>query len=158
MTKLTQKKVKFDWGDKEEAAFQLIKQKLCSAPIPALPEGSKDFILYYNVSIKGLGAVLMQREKAIAYALRQQKIHEKNYTSHDLELGAVEDQTEPGNQKTVNSERSRSYHASIKADPFEALYGRKCRSPVCWAEVGDAQLTGPEVIHETTEKIVQIKQ
>nr|GEY97704.1 putative reverse transcriptase domain-containing protein [Tanacetum cinerariifolium] len=51
-----------------------------------------------------------------------------------------------------------SYHASIKATPFEALYGRKCRSPFCWAEVGDAQLTGPELIHETTEKIVQIKQ
>nr|GEV69985.1 putative reverse transcriptase domain-containing protein [Tanacetum cinerariifolium] len=51
-----------------------------------------------------------------------------------------------------------SYHASIKAAPFKALYGRKCRSPVCWAEVGDAQLTGPEIIQETTEKIVQIKQ
>ncbi|GJS68574.1 putative reverse transcriptase domain-containing protein [Tanacetum coccineum] len=51
-----------------------------------------------------------------------------------------------------------SYHASIKAAPFEALYGRKCRSPVCWAEVGEVQLTGPEIVHETTEKIVQIKQ
>ncbi|GKE99542.1 putative reverse transcriptase domain, ribonuclease H-like domain, aspartic peptidase domain protein [Tanacetum coccineum] len=51
-----------------------------------------------------------------------------------------------------------SYHASIKAAPFEALYGRKCRSPICWAEVGDVQLTGPEIIHETTEKIVQIRQ
>ncbi|GKD24837.1 putative reverse transcriptase domain, ribonuclease H-like domain, aspartic peptidase domain protein [Tanacetum coccineum] len=51
-----------------------------------------------------------------------------------------------------------SYHANIKAAPFEALYGRKCRSPVCWAEVGDVQLTGPEIIHETTEKIVQIQQ
>ncbi|GJV50570.1 putative reverse transcriptase domain-containing protein [Tanacetum coccineum] len=50
-----------------------------------------------------------------------------------------------------------SYHTSIKAAPFEALYGRKCRSPICWAEVGDSQLTGPEIIHETTEKIVQIK-
>ncbi|GKD22885.1 putative reverse transcriptase domain-containing protein [Tanacetum coccineum] len=50
-----------------------------------------------------------------------------------------------------------SYHTSIKAAPFEALYGRKCRSPMCWAEVGDAQLTGPAIIHETTEKIVQIK-
>ncbi|GJW35397.1 putative reverse transcriptase domain-containing protein [Tanacetum coccineum] len=50
------------------------------------------------------------------------------------------------------------YHASIKAAPFEALYGQKCRSPVCWAEVEDAQLTGPELIHETTKKIVQIKQ
>ncbi|GKE12720.1 putative reverse transcriptase domain-containing protein [Tanacetum coccineum] len=51
-----------------------------------------------------------------------------------------------------------SYHASIKAAPFEALYGRKCRSPVCWAEVGQVQLTGPEIVQETTEKIIQIKQ
>ncbi|GKE91627.1 putative reverse transcriptase domain-containing protein [Tanacetum coccineum] len=51
-----------------------------------------------------------------------------------------------------------SYHANIKAAPFEALYGRKCRSPVCWAEVGDVQLTGPKIIHKTTEKIVQIRQ
>ncbi|GJW55409.1 putative reverse transcriptase domain-containing protein [Tanacetum coccineum] len=51
-----------------------------------------------------------------------------------------------------------SYHVNIKAAPFEVLYGRKCRSPVCWAEVGDVQLTGPEIIHETTEKIVQIRQ
>ncbi|GKA23582.1 putative reverse transcriptase domain-containing protein [Tanacetum coccineum] len=53
---------------------------------------------------------------------------------------------------------SNSYHASIKAAPFEALYGRKCRSPVCWAKVGDIQLTGPKIIHETTEKIMQIHQ
>ncbi|GJX29198.1 putative reverse transcriptase domain, ribonuclease H-like domain, aspartic peptidase domain protein [Tanacetum coccineum] len=51
-----------------------------------------------------------------------------------------------------------SYHASIKATPFEALYGRKCRSPICWAKVGDVQLTRPEIIHETTKKIVQIRQ
>ncbi|GJW94986.1 putative reverse transcriptase domain-containing protein [Tanacetum coccineum] len=51
-----------------------------------------------------------------------------------------------------------SYHASIKAAPFEALYSRKYRSPVCWAEVGDVQLTGPEIIHETTEKTVQNRQ
>ncbi|GKA40910.1 putative reverse transcriptase domain-containing protein [Tanacetum coccineum] len=76
-------------GDKQEAPFQLLKQKLCGAPILALSEGSKDFIAYCDASIKGLGAVLMQREKVIAYALRQLKIHEKNYTTHDLELGAV---------------------------------------------------------------------
>ncbi|GKF24880.1 putative reverse transcriptase domain-containing protein [Tanacetum coccineum] len=67
----------------------MLKQKLCSAPILALPEGSEDFIVYCDASIKGLGAVLMQREKVIAYASRQLKIHEKNYTTHDLELGAV---------------------------------------------------------------------
>ncbi|GJT77676.1 putative reverse transcriptase domain-containing protein [Tanacetum coccineum] len=89
MTKLTQKGVKFDWGDKEEAAFQLIKQKLCSAPILALPKGSEDFVVYYDASHNGLCDVLMQREKVIAYASRQLKIHENNYTTHDLELGSV---------------------------------------------------------------------
>nr|GEZ25324.1 putative reverse transcriptase domain-containing protein [Tanacetum cinerariifolium] len=88
MTKLTQKKVKYDWGDKQEAAFQIIKQNLCSAPILALPEGSGDFIVCGG-SIKGLGAVLMQREKVIAYGSRKLKVYEKNYTSHDLELGAI---------------------------------------------------------------------
>ncbi|GJW82659.1 putative reverse transcriptase domain-containing protein [Tanacetum coccineum] len=89
MTKLTQKKVKFVWGDKQQAVFQLLKQKLCSAPILALPEGSEDFIAYCDASIKGLGVVLMQREKVIVYASHQLKIHENNYTTHDLEFGAV---------------------------------------------------------------------
>ncbi|GJT51910.1 putative reverse transcriptase domain-containing protein [Tanacetum coccineum] len=89
MTKLTQKGIKFDWCEKEENSFQLIKQKLCSVSILALPEGSKDFVVYCDASYKGLGAVLMQREKVIAYASRQLKVHEKNYTTHDLELGSV---------------------------------------------------------------------
>ncbi|GKF28288.1 putative reverse transcriptase domain-containing protein, partial [Tanacetum coccineum] len=58
----------------------------------------------------------------------------------------------------VEFSNNNSYHTSIKAASFEALYGRKCRSPVWWAKVGDVQLTGPEIIHETTEKIVQIQQ
>ncbi|GJY20837.1 putative reverse transcriptase domain-containing protein [Tanacetum coccineum] len=333
MTKLTQKNVKFDWSEKAEAAFQLLKQKLCSAPILALPEGSENFVVYCDASRKGLGAVLMQREKVIAYASRQLKIHEKNYTTHDLELGAVVfalkmwrhylygtkcvvftdhkslqhilDQKElnmrqrrwlellsdydceiryhPGKANVVADALSRkerikplrvralvmtiglnlpvqildaqvearkeenfrskymcgmikkleqrtdetlcldrrswipcqvnealgtqldmsmayhlqtdgqsertiqiledmlracvidfgkgwdrhlplvefsynnSYHTSIKDAPFEALYGQKCRSPICWAEVGDTQLTSPEIAHETTEKIIQIK-
>ncbi|GKD35298.1 putative reverse transcriptase domain-containing protein [Tanacetum coccineum] len=74
---------------KAEAAFQLLKQKLCSAPILALPEGSGNFVVYYDASHKGLSAVLMQREKVIAYASRQLRVYEKNYTTHDLELGAV---------------------------------------------------------------------
>ncbi|GJX12288.1 putative reverse transcriptase domain-containing protein [Tanacetum coccineum] len=89
MTKLTQKSVKFDWGEKAEASCQLLKQKLCSAPILALLEGSENFMVYCDASHKGLGTVCMQREKVIAYASRQLKIHEKNYTTHDLELGAV---------------------------------------------------------------------
>ncbi|GJR10149.1 putative reverse transcriptase domain-containing protein [Tanacetum coccineum] len=89
ITKLTQKKIKFDWGDKQETTFQLLKEKLCSAPILALPEGAENFIVYYDALHKRLGDVLMQNEKVIAYVSRQLKIHEKNYTTHDLELGAV---------------------------------------------------------------------
>nr|GEU29665.1 hypothetical protein [Tanacetum cinerariifolium] len=76
-------------GEKEEAVFQLIKQKLCSAPILALLKGSKNFIVYCDASYKGLGFVLMQNKKVIAYASRQLKIHEKTYITHDLELGAM---------------------------------------------------------------------
>ncbi|GJT65041.1 putative reverse transcriptase domain-containing protein [Tanacetum coccineum] len=72
-----------------EAAFQLLKQKLCSVPILALPEGSENFVVYCDASHKGLGAFLMQKEKVKAYASCQLKVHKKNYTAHDLELGAV---------------------------------------------------------------------
>nr|GEU79011.1 putative reverse transcriptase domain-containing protein [Tanacetum cinerariifolium] len=301
--------------DMEEAAFQTLHQKLCSAPILALPEGSENFMVYCDASHKGLGAVLMQKERVIAYASHQLKIHEKNYMTHDLELGAVvftlkmwrhylarkeenygtgdlggiikklelrADGTlclnrrswipnlgnlrgvimheshklkysiHPGSDKmyqdlkklywwpNIKAEMAtyvskcltcamikdeyqkpfgllendsiekltrqylkdvvskhgvpvsiisdqdgrftsqfwqslnkalgwdrhlplveffynNNYHTSIKAAPFEALYGRKCRSPICWAEVGDAQLTGLEIVHETTKKIFQIK-
>ncbi|GJR54936.1 putative reverse transcriptase domain-containing protein [Tanacetum coccineum] len=89
MTKLTQKSVKFNWGEKEETAFQTLKQKLCSALILVLPEGCENFVVYCDTSHKGLGIMLMQKEKVIAYASRQLKIHEKNYTTYDLELGVV---------------------------------------------------------------------
>nr|GEZ66142.1 putative reverse transcriptase domain-containing protein [Tanacetum cinerariifolium] len=329
LTILTQKDKTFVWGKDQEMAFQILKQKLYEAPILALPEGNDDFVVYCNAPIQGLGAVLMQREKVIAYASRQLKPHEENYTTHDLELGAIilqhvlnqkelnmrqrrwlellayydceiryhpgkvnvvadalsrkriikshrikplpvrslimtihsnlpsqilEAQTKALKKENVQAKNLRgmekafeirtdgtrciknrswlslfdrdshftsrfwkslqnalgtqldmsiayhpdtdgqsertiqtledmlracaidfgkgwekhlplvefsynnSYHASIKAAPFEALYGQKCRSHVCWAEVGDTQLTGPEIIHETTEKIVQIRQ
>nr|GEV99115.1 putative reverse transcriptase domain-containing protein [Tanacetum cinerariifolium] len=76
-------------SEKAEAAFQLLKQKLCSAPILALPEGSENFVAYCDASRNGLCTVLMQTEKVIAYESRQLKIHEKNYITHDLELRAV---------------------------------------------------------------------
>nr|GEV13609.1 putative reverse transcriptase domain-containing protein [Tanacetum cinerariifolium] len=168
-------------------------------------QGSEDFIVYCDASNKGLGAVLMQREKVISYVSRQLKIHEKNYTTHDLELRAVvfarkanvvtdalsrkeqepplrvralvmtisldlprqilNAQTEARKSENIKKEDVRvefsynnSNHASIKAAPIEALYGRKCRSPVYWTEVGGAQILGLELIQETIEKIVQIKQ
>ncbi|GKB52786.1 reverse transcriptase domain-containing protein [Tanacetum coccineum] len=89
LTELTQKNKKYIWGEDQETAFQLLKLKLCEAPILALPEGNDDFVVYCDASLQGLGAVLMQRETIIAYASRQLKPHEENYTIHDLELGAV---------------------------------------------------------------------
>ncbi|GJW98467.1 reverse transcriptase domain-containing protein [Tanacetum coccineum] len=114
-----------DWASPKTPTEILQFLGLAGAPILALPQGAENFIVYCDVSHNGLGAVLMQNKKVISYASRQLKIHEKNYTTHDLEL---------------------------------ALYGRKYRSPVYWAEVGEAQLTGLDLIQETTEKIIQIKQ
>nr|GEU96101.1 putative reverse transcriptase domain-containing protein [Tanacetum cinerariifolium] len=270
--------------------------------IEALPKGMEDFVVYCDASLKGYGAVLMQREKVIAYASRQLKVHEENYTTHNLEFGAVvfalrlwrhylygtkcvvftdhkslqyilnqkelnlrqrrwiellsdydgeirylpgkvnvvvdalsrkerikplrvralmmtihndlpkriyqdshftsrfwrslqkasktnldmstayHPQTDGQSERTIQTPEdmllacvidfgsswdchlpfvkfsyNNSYHASIKVAPYKALYERKCRSPVCWSEVGDSQLTGPELIRDTTEKIFQIK-
>ncbi|GJW74298.1 putative reverse transcriptase domain-containing protein [Tanacetum coccineum] len=89
LTELTQKNKKYIWGENQKSAFQLLKQKLCEALILVLPEGNDNFVVYCDASHQGLGAVLMQREKVIAYASRKLKPHEENYTTHDLELGAV---------------------------------------------------------------------
>ncbi|GJU99606.1 putative reverse transcriptase domain-containing protein [Tanacetum coccineum] len=89
LTELTQKNKKYIWGEDQESAFQLLKQKLCEAPILALPEGNDDFVVYCDASHQCMETVLMQREKVIAYASRQLKPNEENYATHDLELGAV---------------------------------------------------------------------
>ncbi|GKE98781.1 reverse transcriptase domain-containing protein [Tanacetum coccineum] len=81
MTKLTQKSAKFEWGDKEEAAFQFFKQILCSAPILALLEGIEDFVLYCDASYKGLGVVLMQNRKILnaqAKEMKEENVKEEN--------------------------------------------------------------------------------
>ncbi|GJZ15617.1 putative reverse transcriptase domain-containing protein, partial [Tanacetum coccineum] len=91
LTKLTQKNKKYEWGEEEEEAFQTLKQKLCTASILALPEGMEDFMVYCDASLKGYRAMLMQREKVIAYASRQLKVHEENYPTRDLELGAIKE-------------------------------------------------------------------
>ncbi|GJU88020.1 putative nucleotidyltransferase, ribonuclease H [Tanacetum coccineum] len=89
LTLLTQKNQKYVWGMEQEEAFQTLKNNLCDAPILTLPDGVEDFVVYCDASNQGLGCVLMQRGKVIAYASRQLKIHEKNYTTHDLELGVA---------------------------------------------------------------------
>ncbi|GKB41319.1 putative reverse transcriptase domain-containing protein [Tanacetum coccineum] len=104
MTKLTKKEVKFDWGDKEETAFQLIKQKLCSAPILALPKGSEDFVVYCDASHKGLGVVLM--------TVIMHESHKSKYSIH------------PGSDKMYQDMRKLYWWPNMKADI--ATYVRKC--------------------------------
>ncbi|GJV94661.1 putative reverse transcriptase domain-containing protein [Tanacetum coccineum] len=201
-------------GAAPKRAVQLLKQKLCSAPILALPEGSEDFIVYCDASIKGLGAVLMQREKVISYASRQLKIHEKNYTTHDLDLGAVvfalkiwrhylketkihqrvmmleyadlenakfpealrTEKLEPRTDGTlclngrswlpcyddlrtvIMHESHKSKYSIHPAGPFEALYGSNVVPCFVWAEVGEKFNRSVEIVQETTEKIIQVKQ
>ncbi|GJS80822.1 putative reverse transcriptase domain-containing protein [Tanacetum coccineum] len=82
---------KYVWGVEQEEDFQTLKNNLCEAPILSLPDGFEDFIVYCDASNQGLSCVLMQRNKVIAYASRQLKIHEKNYTTHDLELEAMKE-------------------------------------------------------------------
>ncbi|KAI3678914.1 hypothetical protein L6452_38218 [Arctium lappa] len=89
LTMLTKKSVKFDWGAKQEEAFQTLKQKLSSAHVLSLPDGAEDFFVYSDASKMGLGCVLMQRGNVIAYVSRQLKEHEKKYPTHDMELAAV---------------------------------------------------------------------
>nr|GEX52426.1 putative reverse transcriptase domain-containing protein [Tanacetum cinerariifolium] len=299
--KLTQKKIKFEWGDKQEAAFQLLKQKLytfqllkqklCSAPILALPEGTEDFVAYCDASIKGLCVVLMQRDKllsdydceihyhqgkanVVADALSRKECEPLRVRALVMTIGLdlpkqiLNAQTEARKLENIKKEDvgdydharvpqikildsfglrqdlpkspqgydtiwvivdtltksvifapmretdpleklakfylkevvarhripvsiicdhdprfsstfwrtlqkalgwvnhlplvkfsyNNSYHASIKVAPFEALYDRKCHSSVCWKEVGEFHLTGTEIVQETTEKIIQIKQ
>ncbi|GJW03362.1 putative reverse transcriptase domain-containing protein [Tanacetum coccineum] len=215
MTKLTQKSVKFDWGEKEETAFQTLKQKLCSAPILALPKGSENFVVYYDASHKGLGAVLMQKEKVIAYVEARK---EENYGTEDLcgmikNLEPLADRTlclrnrswipcfgdlralimheshkskysiHRGSDKMYQDlkklywwpnmkaeiatyslqgalgtqlDMSTAYHPQTDGQSERTIQTLEDMLRAC-AEVGDAQLTGPEIIRETTEKIIQIK-
>jgi len=89
LTKLTRKEVRFFWSEVCEASFQELKKRLTSAPVLALPSGTEGFLVYSDASKRGLGCVLMQHGRVIAYASRQLKTHEVIYPVHDLELAAV---------------------------------------------------------------------
>ena len=86
---LTRKGVKFEWTDKCEESFQTLKEKLTLAPVLTLPEGNEGFKVYSDASYQGLGCVLMQHKRVVAYTSRQLKKHKLNYPTHDLELAAV---------------------------------------------------------------------
>jgi hypothetical protein len=89
MTKLLKKGAKFDWGQKCEDAFHSLRQHLTTAPVLAQPDKNKPFDVYCDASGTGLGCVLMQDNRVIAYASRAHRPHEQNYPNHDLELAAV---------------------------------------------------------------------
>ncbi|KAK9057437.1 hypothetical protein SSX86_022272 [Deinandra increscens subsp. villosa] len=89
LTRLTRKDVKFEWGEKQEESFRTLKEKLTHAPVLALLDGTEDIVIYSDASYLGLGCVLMQRGRVIAYGSRQLKSSEVNYPTHDLELAAV---------------------------------------------------------------------
>nr|GEV74318.1 reverse transcriptase domain-containing protein [Tanacetum cinerariifolium] len=155
LTKLTQKNKKYIWGEDQETAFQLIKQKLCEAPILALPEGNDDFIVYGDASHQGLGAMLMQIDKdalgtqldiSTTYHPETDGKSERTIQTLEYMLQACVIDFGRGWEKhlpLVEFSYNNFYHASIKETSFQALYGQKCRSPICWAEVRDVQHTGP---------------
>jgi hypothetical protein len=89
MTALLAKKVEFKWTSVCQESFEMLKQKLTTTPVMVLPEVHKPFSLYCDASYTGLGCVLMQEGKVVAYSSRQLKVHERNYPTHDLELAVV---------------------------------------------------------------------
>jgi len=89
LTQLTRKNQPFAWTDRCEQSFIELKKRLTSAPVLVIPDTNKPFEVYCDASHQGLGGVLMQEKKVVAYASRQLKVHEKNYPTHDLELAVV---------------------------------------------------------------------
>jgi hypothetical protein len=89
MTALLAKKVEFKWTPACQESFEMLKHKLTIAPVLVRPDVHKPFLVYWDASYTGLGCVLMQEGKVVAYSSRQLKVHEKNYPTHDLELAAV---------------------------------------------------------------------
>nr|GEW60039.1 hypothetical protein [Tanacetum cinerariifolium] len=240
LTILTQKCKTFDWGEEHELAFQTLKDKLCNAPVLALPDGPEDFVVYCDASGIGIGCVLMQRElfsdydceiryhhgkeNVVADSLsRKERVKPKRVKAMNITLqSSIKDRILAAKKETVDesvgSQKGRnsygfvtklprtssghdtiwvimdrltksahflpmredykmdrlarswdvhislvefsynnSYHSSVRCASFEALYCRKCRSPIMWAEVGEVQLIGHELVQETTKKISHIK-
>nr|GEW77737.1 putative reverse transcriptase domain-containing protein [Tanacetum cinerariifolium] len=154
----------FDWGEEQELAFQTLKDKLCNTPTLALSDGPEDFVVYCDTSGIGVGCVLMQRgtrlDMSMAYhpqtngqSERTIQTLEDMLREYVLNFGGSWDVHLP----LVEFSYTISYHSSMRCEPFEALYGKKCRLPIIWAELKEGHLIGPKLVQETTEKISQIK-
>nr|GEX98935.1 putative reverse transcriptase domain-containing protein [Tanacetum cinerariifolium] len=128
-------------GEEQENRFQTLKYKLCNAPVLALPDGPEDFVVYYDASGLGLGCVLMQSGKVIAYASKQLKIHEKNYTTHDLELGAVSERVE---------------YATASLEELFSDYDCEIRYHPCKANVVADALSRKEIVKPKRVRVINI--
>ncbi|GKA69902.1 putative reverse transcriptase domain-containing protein [Tanacetum coccineum] len=124
---------------------------------PKIPEWkwdniTMDFVTKLPKTSQGYDTIWVNYSHPIFWRLLQ------NALGTNLDMSTAYHPQQDGKARPFEFSYNNSYHASIKAAPFKALYGWKCRSPVCWTEVGEAQILGPELIQETTEKIIQIKQ
>ncbi|GJY89376.1 putative reverse transcriptase domain-containing protein [Tanacetum coccineum] len=153
LTILTRKSKTLDWGEEQELAFQILKDKLCNVLVLALSNRPKDFVVYCDASGIGLDTgsseELWMMPVLPKGEVRTQIIDEAYKSEYSVH---------PRADKMYFDLRDRYWWPGMKKDIVEyALYGRKCRSPIMWAEVGEGQLIGPELVQETTEKILQIK-
>ncbi|XP_063938040.1 uncharacterized protein LOC135147916 [Daucus carota subsp. sativus] len=144
MTRLTRKEEKFVWTEKCEESFQELKKRLVSAPVLSLPDEQGNFANVVADALSRKERLNVKRTiQTIEDMLRVCAIDFKGNWDEHLPL--------------VEFSYNNSYHASIGMPPYEALYGRKCRSPVCWDEVGERKLLGPELVQQTKEVIETIQ-
>nr|GEY86802.1 reverse transcriptase [Tanacetum cinerariifolium] len=122
---------KFVWNEEREKSFEELKRRLVSSPVLTLPSGTGGYQIYSDASKKDLGCVLMQHGKVISYASRKLKPYEENYPTHDLELAAV---------------------------VFALKIWRHYLTPICWNEVGERVIEGPELVKVTNEKVAIAKE
>ncbi|XP_070036669.1 uncharacterized protein [Nicotiana tomentosiformis] len=140
LTKLTQKETKFQWTEACERSFQELKNRLTSAPVLTLPEGKAN-VVADALSRQSMGSLAHVEPKKRQLA---REIHQLSSWDEHLPL--------------VEFAYNNSYHSSIQMAPYEALYGRKCRSPIGWFDVGESGLYGPDLVQQAIEKVKLIRE
>nr|GEY26859.1 putative reverse transcriptase domain-containing protein [Tanacetum cinerariifolium] len=165
------KNQKYKWGVEQEKAFQTLKDNLCNAPILSLPDGAIDFVVYCDASNQAQIEAFKEENTTVEMLRDLDQLMEKKedggadktyYNLRDMYGGHVCRRISLRiwdiHLPLVEFYDNNSYHSSIRCAPFEALCGRMCRSPVLWAEIRESKLIGPELVQETTDKVVLIKE
>nr|GEW47839.1 hypothetical protein [Tanacetum cinerariifolium] len=137
------KNKKYEWGVEQEEAFQTLKDNLCNALILSLPDGIEDFVVYCDASNQGLCCVLMQRGKKKSVIYMDHKSLQHIFDQKELNM--------------FQRRWIKLFTISVRFAIIQALYRRKCRSPILWAEIGESRLIRPKLVQESTDKIVLIK-